>query len=62
MIEQLPVGVMTAEPTDDFHITYVNAKAKQILDLVGDQMGVRQMRWSVSPSTCFTPVPSLSMS
>jgi methyl-accepting chemotaxis protein len=41
MIEQLPVGVMTAEPAGDFRITYVNAEAKRILGLVGDQMGAR---------------------
>jgi methyl-accepting chemotaxis protein len=34
MIEQLPVGVMTAEPTGDFRITYVNAEARKILETV----------------------------
>ena len=29
MIEQLPVGVMTAEPGGDFRITYLNAEARQ---------------------------------
>ena len=38
MIEQLPVGVMTAEPEGDFRITYVNAEAKRILGLVGDRL------------------------
>jgi methyl-accepting chemotaxis protein len=34
MIEQLPVGVMTAEPAGDFRITYVNAEARRLLGLV----------------------------
>jgi methyl-accepting chemotaxis protein len=38
MIEQLPVGVMTAEPKGDFRITYVNAEAKRILGLTGDRL------------------------
>ena len=41
MIEQLPVGVMTAEPRGDFRITYVNAEAKRISIWFGDQMGLR---------------------
>ena len=32
MIEQLPVGVMTADPTDGCRITYMNEEAHQILD------------------------------
>jgi methyl-accepting chemotaxis protein len=40
MIEQLPVGVMTAEPRGDVRITYVNAEAKRILGLVSDRIGV----------------------
>jgi methyl-accepting chemotaxis protein len=38
MIEQLPIGVMTAESGGDFRITYVNAEAQRIVDLVKDQM------------------------
>jgi methyl-accepting chemotaxis protein len=38
MIEQLPVGVMMAEPDGDFRITYVNAEAQRVVDLVKDQM------------------------
>jgi methyl-accepting chemotaxis protein len=40
MIEQLPVGVMTAEPAGDFRITYLNAEARQILDTVKDRLAV----------------------
>jgi methyl-accepting chemotaxis protein len=40
MIEQLPVGVMTAESKGDFRITYVNAEAKRIVDLVKDTLTV----------------------
>jgi methyl-accepting chemotaxis protein len=40
MIEQLPVGVMTAEATGDFRITYVNAEAKRILGLASGRTGV----------------------
>ncbi len=40
MIEQLPVGVMTAEPAGDFRITYLNAEARQILDTVNDHLAV----------------------
>jgi methyl-accepting chemotaxis protein len=40
MIEQLPVGVMTAEPKGDFRITYVNAEAKRILALVGGRLNL----------------------
>ena len=39
MIEQLPVGVMTAEPAGDFRITYVNAEARHILQSVQDVAG-----------------------
>jgi methyl-accepting chemotaxis protein len=34
MIEQLPVGVMTAEPDGDFRLTYLNAEARKILETV----------------------------
>jgi methyl-accepting chemotaxis protein len=54
MIEQLPIGVMTAEPKGDFHITYVNAEAKRILGLAGDGR-------LVSPSTCSTRNSSVSV-
>jgi methyl-accepting chemotaxis protein len=40
MIEQLPVGVMTAEPTGDFRITYLNAEARKILQTVQDVIRV----------------------
>ena len=40
MIEQLPVGVMTAEATGDCRITYVNAEAKQIMRLIQDAVSV----------------------
>lgn len=40
MIEQLPVGVMTAEPTGAFRITYLNAEARQILETVQDALTV----------------------
>jgi methyl-accepting chemotaxis protein len=34
MIEQLPVGIMTAEPSGDFRITYLNAEARKIMETV----------------------------
>ena len=40
MIEQLPVGIMTAEPAGDFRITYLNSEARQILDTVTDHLAV----------------------
>jgi methyl-accepting chemotaxis protein len=40
MIEQLPVGVMTAQPQGDFCVTYVNAEAKRILGLVRSQVAL----------------------
>lgn len=40
IIEQLPVGVMTAEPAGDFRITYLNAEARKILETVQDTIGV----------------------
>ena len=40
MIEQLPVGIMTAEPAGgDFRITYLNAEARAIMDAVKDAIG-----------------------
>jgi methyl-accepting chemotaxis protein len=39
MIEQLPVGVMTAEPSGDFRITYLNAEARSILETVQAHIG-----------------------
>jgi methyl-accepting chemotaxis protein len=40
MIEQLPVGIMTAEPAGDFRITYLNAEARTIMDTVTDAISV----------------------
>ena len=40
MIEQLPIGVMTAEPAGDFRITYINAEARKILHTVRDAIRV----------------------
>lgn len=40
IIEQLPVGVMTADATRDFRIAYVNPEVRQILEEVRDQIGV----------------------
>lgn len=40
MMEQLPVGVMTAEPAGDFRITYLNAEARHILGGVQDAIDV----------------------
>ncbi len=40
MMEQLPVGVMTAEPGGAFRITYLNVEARQILGTVQDALGV----------------------
>ena len=38
VIEQLPVGVMTAAPSGDRLITYVNAETRAILELVQDEL------------------------
>ena len=35
MIEQSAIGIMTAEPRDDFRITYANAEATSLLDRAG---------------------------
>ncbi len=40
MIDQMPVGVMTAEPTGDCRITYLNAEARQLLETVKDAIAV----------------------
>ncbi|WP_428485605.1 methyl-accepting chemotaxis protein [Rhodopila sp.] len=40
MIEQMPVGVMTAEPTGDCRITYLNAEACRILETVKESVAV----------------------
>jgi methyl-accepting chemotaxis protein len=40
MIEQLPVGVMTAEASGEFRITYLNTEARQIFDTVKDSISV----------------------
>ena len=40
MIEQLPVGVMTAEATGDCRITYANDEAREIMRSVQDQITV----------------------
>ena len=40
MMEQLPVGVMTAEPAGDGRITYLNAEARRILGSVGHAIAV----------------------
>lgn len=40
IIEQLPVGVMTADASRDFRIAYINPEVRQILEDVKDQIGV----------------------
>ncbi len=40
MIEQIPVGVMTADPAGDFRITYVNAETKNIMRRVEQHLPV----------------------
>jgi methyl-accepting chemotaxis protein len=40
MIEQLPVGVMTAEPAGEFRITYLNAEVRKLLEMVQDSLSV----------------------
>ena len=40
MIEQIPVGVMTAEPAGDCRITYVNAETRRIMQLVQQHLPV----------------------
>lgn len=55
MIEQLPVGVMTAEPTGECRITYLNAEAKQILELVQDTIAVPVSMLIGQPIDVFHP-------
>ena len=38
MIEQLPLGVMTADPRDEFRITYVNAGMRDVLGRVASAL------------------------
>jgi methyl-accepting chemotaxis protein len=40
MIEQIPKGVMTAEPSGDFRITYVNAATMQVLEAIKEHLPV----------------------
>jgi methyl-accepting chemotaxis protein len=40
MIEQIPIGVMTAEPEGDFRITYLNAETIRVLELVKEHLPV----------------------
>jgi methyl-accepting chemotaxis protein len=40
MIEQIPIGVMTAEATGDFRITYVNPETVRLMTLVEDHLPV----------------------
>lgn len=40
VIEQLPVGVMTADPDGECRITYCNTEARHILETVKDHIGV----------------------
>ncbi|MFT8243846.1 methyl-accepting chemotaxis protein [Roseomonas sp. BN140053] len=38
MIEQLPLGVMTADPRDELRITYANAEMRAVLDRIADTL------------------------
>jgi methyl-accepting chemotaxis protein len=40
MIEQIPVGVMTADLNDDFRISYMNARTHEIMAALGDALPV----------------------
>jgi len=40
MIEQIPVGVMTAEPHGEFRITYLNAETRRVLATVQEHLPV----------------------
>jgi methyl-accepting chemotaxis protein len=40
MIEQLPIGVMTAEPAGNFNITYANSATTRLMRQVGDHLPV----------------------
>ncbi len=40
MIEQLPTAVMSADPNDDFRITYMNAETYRLLGQLGDNIPV----------------------
>ncbi len=40
MIEQIPIGVMTAAGTGDFPISYVNPETVRIMTLIGDHLPV----------------------
>ena len=55
MIEQLPIGVMTAEPEGDFRITYVNAEANRILALVRDRLQLSPNGLVGQSATVFDP-------
>ena len=55
MIEQLPVGIMTAEPAGDCRITYVNAEARTIMDTVADAISVPASELLGQPIDVFHP-------
>ena len=55
MIEQLPVGVMTAEAMGACPITYINAEARQIMHLVQDQVAVPVDQLVGQPMEVFHP-------
>ena len=40
MIEQLPTAVMSADPRDDFRMTYMNAETRRLLDRIRDHLPV----------------------
>lgn len=58
MIEQLPVGVMTAEATGDCRITYMNAEAREILRSVQTDIAVPVDRLVGQPIDVFHPESS----
>ncbi|WP_170985051.1 HAMP domain-containing methyl-accepting chemotaxis protein [Roseomonas sp. AR75] len=40
MLEQMPSGVMSADPRDDFRITYLNAEARRLMERLGSHLPV----------------------
>jgi methyl-accepting chemotaxis protein len=40
MLEQLPTAVMSADPHDDFRLTYMNAESQRVLERVRDHLSV----------------------
>jgi methyl-accepting chemotaxis protein len=55
IIEQFPVGAMTAEPVGEFRITYLNAEARQVLESAKDAISVAADALVGKPIDLFYP-------